>query len=62
IQKAMNDAPADIAADAGYVPAAKIPSYQEFIKLVEKVQPIETRVKHKPAVLLPETSIQQKSS
>lgn len=62
IQKAMNDAPADIAADAGYVPAAKIPSYQEFIKLVEKVQPIEARVKQKPAVLLPETSTQQKPS
>ncbi len=56
IQKAMNDAPADIAADAGYIPAAKIPSYQEFIKLVEKVQPIESRVKQTPAVLIPETS------
>ncbi len=56
IQKAMNDAPADIAADAGYVPAAKIPNYQEFIKLVEKVQPIEPRVKQTPAALIPETS------
>ncbi|MFB2767957.1 phosphate/phosphite/phosphonate ABC transporter substrate-binding protein [Pelatocladus sp. BLCC-F211] len=56
IQKAMNDAPADIAADAGYIPAAKIPNYQEFIKLVEKVQPIEPKVKQTPAILIPETS------
>ncbi|TFI51711.1 phosphate/phosphite/phosphonate ABC transporter substrate-binding protein [Mastigocladus laminosus UU774] len=56
IQKAMNDAPADIAGDAGYIPAAKIPNYQEFIKLVEKVQPIEPKVKQTPAVLIPETS------
>ncbi|MCP6758682.1 MAG: phosphate/phosphite/phosphonate ABC transporter substrate-binding protein [Fischerella sp. CENA71] len=56
IQKAMNDAPADITADAGYIPAAKIPNYQEFIKLVEKVQPIEPKVKQTPAVLIPETS------
>ncbi|BAZ68754.1 MAG: phosphate/phosphite/phosphonate ABC transporter substrate-binding protein [Pelatocladus maniniholoensis HA4357-MV3] len=56
IQKTMNNAPADIAADAGYIPAAKIPNYQEFIKLVEKVQPIEPKVKQTPAVLIPETS------
>lgn len=60
IQKAMNDAPADIAADAGYVPTAKIPNYQEFIKIVEKVRPLEARVKQTPATLLPEGSPQQK--
>ncbi|MGJ5672862.1 MAG: phosphate/phosphite/phosphonate ABC transporter substrate-binding protein [Nostochopsis sp.] len=60
IQKAMNDAPADIAADAGYIPAAKMSNYQEFIKLIEKVQPIEPRVKQTPAVLIPETSNSKK--
>jgi phosphonate transport system substrate-binding protein len=60
IQKAMNDAPADIAADAGYVPTAKIPNYQEFIKIVEKVRPLEARVKQTPATLLPEGSPQGK--
>lgn len=51
IQKAMSEAPADITADAGYVPTAKIPNYQQFIKLVEKVIPLEERVKQTPAVL-----------
>ncbi|MBD2607913.1 PhnD/SsuA/transferrin family substrate-binding protein [Scytonema hofmannii FACHB-248] len=51
IQKAMSEAPADITADAGYVPTAKIPNYQQFIKLVEKVIPLEQRVKQTPAVL-----------
>ncbi|MBF2005579.1 MAG: PhnD/SsuA/transferrin family substrate-binding protein [Chlorogloeopsis fritschii C42_A2020_084] len=60
IQKAMNDAPADLAADAGYVPAAKIPNYTEFIKLIEKVKPLEGRVRQTPAILLPETPEQSK--
>ncbi|RUR85014.1 phosphate/phosphite/phosphonate ABC transporter substrate-binding protein [Chlorogloeopsis fritschii PCC 9212] len=60
IQKAMNDAPADLAADAGYVPAAKIPNYTEFIKLIEKVKPLEGRVRQTPAILLPETPYQSK--
>ena len=51
IQKAMREAPGDIAADAGYLPAAKIPNYKQFIKLVEKVRPLEERVKQTPAVL-----------
>jgi phosphonate transport system substrate-binding protein len=51
IQKAMSQAPPDITADAGYVPTAKIPDYQQFIKLVEKVRPLEERVKQTPAVL-----------
>ncbi|MBP5972351.1 PhnD/SsuA/transferrin family substrate-binding protein [Brasilonema sp. CT11] len=56
IQKAMNQAPGDIVADAGYVPAAKVPSYDQFIKLVDKVRPLEERVKKKPAVLLNQQS------
>jgi phosphonate transport system substrate-binding protein len=51
IQRAMSEAPADITADTGYVPTAKIPNYQQFIKLVEKVRPLEERVKQTPAVL-----------
>jgi len=51
IQKAMSEAPPDITADAGYVPTAKIPNYQQFIKLVEKVTPLQERVKQTPAVL-----------
>ena len=52
IQIAMQDAPSHIAADAGYLPNAKIPNYQQFIKLVEKVRPLEKQVLQKPAVLL----------
>ncbi|AKG23220.1 phosphate/phosphite/phosphonate ABC transporter substrate-binding protein [Calothrix sp. 336/3] len=52
IQKAMNDAPSDITSDSGYVPAAKIPNYDQFIKLVEKVRPLEGRVQKVPAILL----------
>jgi phosphonate transport system substrate-binding protein len=59
IQKAMNDAPADIAGDAGYVPAAKIPNYDQFVKLVEKVRPLENRVKQTPAILLREESAEK---
>ena len=57
IQKAMSLAPGDIAADTGYIPTAKIPNYGQFIKLVEKVRPLEARVKQTPAVLLPQASV-----
>ncbi|ARV61530.1 phosphonate ABC transporter substrate-binding protein [Nostocales cyanobacterium HT-58-2] len=56
IQKAMNEAPGDIAADAGYIPAAKVPNYEQFIKLVQKVRPLEAQVKKTPAVLLNQES------
>lgn len=52
IQKVMSQAPSEIVADAGYVPGGTIPDYQEFIKLVNKVQPIESQVSHEPAVLV----------
>jgi phosphonate transport system substrate-binding protein len=52
IQKVMSEAPPDIAWDAGYVPAASVPNYKELIKLVEKVRPLEERVKQRPAVLV----------
>ncbi|MEM9924187.1 MAG: PhnD/SsuA/transferrin family substrate-binding protein [Cyanobacteria bacterium P01_D01_bin.50] len=56
IQKFMNEAPADITADAGYIPGVKIPEYSQFIQLIKKVKPLETRVKEAPAVLLPQVS------
>ena len=57
IQKAMSLVPGDIAADAGYISTAKIPDYRQFIKLVEKVRPLEPQVKQTPAVLLPQESV-----
>ncbi len=51
IQKAMSEVSADIAADAGYIPTAPVPNYDEFIKLVEKVKPLEARLKQTPVIL-----------
>jgi phosphonate transport system substrate-binding protein len=51
IKNALNEAPSDIIGDAGYVPSTQIPNYQEFIKIVEKVKPLEKRVRQVPAVL-----------
>lgn len=51
IKAAMSEAPSSITGDAGYIPNAKLPNYEQFIQLVEKVKPLETRVREKPAVL-----------
>ena len=55
IRKFMSEAPASITSDAGYIPTVPIPEYKQFIQLLEKVKPLEARVKEKPAVLLPKT-------
>ena len=51
ISQVMGNAPASIVSDAGYIAEAQIPEYEEFIKLVEKVQPLEKKVHQTPAVL-----------
>ena len=51
IKAAMSRAPSSMAADAGYIPNAKLPNYKQVIQIVEKVRPLETRVREKPAVL-----------
>ena len=51
IINAMQNAPASIVSDAGYVVDAQMPEYEEFIKLVEKVKPLEKQVRQTPAVL-----------
>ncbi len=57
IRKFMSEAPANITADSGYIPNAKVPEYKQFIQLIKKVKPLEERVKEKPTVLLPKTSV-----
>ncbi|MDJ0636228.1 MAG: PhnD/SsuA/transferrin family substrate-binding protein [Xenococcaceae cyanobacterium MO_188.B29] len=52
IKTIMIEAPTDIAADAGYIPTFQVPDYQEFIKLVNKVQPLEEQVRQTPATLI----------
>jgi phosphonate transport system substrate-binding protein len=51
IKKVMSQATASIVEDAGYLPTATVPDYTQFVKLVEKVRPLEAQVKKKPAVL-----------
>jgi phosphonate transport system substrate-binding protein len=51
IEQAMRNAPADITADAGYVPTAALPNYKLFTELVEKVLPLREPVRQQPAVL-----------
>ena len=52
IKRAMNQAPSNIMSDAGYIVDRTVPDYQEFIKLVQKVKPLEQQVRNTPAVLI----------
>jgi phosphonate transport system substrate-binding protein len=53
IVAAMKQAPPTIVGDAEYIPDAKVPNYEQFIQIVEKVRPLEAQVREKPTVLLP---------
>jgi len=52
IVAALKEAAPSTIGDAGYIFNAPIPNYEQFIKIVEKVKPLETQVKDKPAVLI----------
>jgi phosphonate transport system substrate-binding protein len=62
IRKVMSQAPPTIIADAGYVPSAKIPNYEQFIQIVEKVKPLESRVQKAPAALTMEKGVDSSQS
>lgn len=51
IEIAMEQAPSNIIGDSGYIPNVPLPDYSQLIELIEKVQPIESRIREKPAVL-----------
>ncbi|HSM82275.1 MAG TPA: PhnD/SsuA/transferrin family substrate-binding protein [Nodosilinea sp.] len=51
LEVAMQNAHSSIASDAGYIPNAPPPDLTQLIALVEKVRPLESRVKEQPAVL-----------
>ncbi|MGB3135726.1 MAG: PhnD/SsuA/transferrin family substrate-binding protein [Nodosilinea sp.] len=51
LERAMANAPSTITADAGYIPNADPPNLAQLIALVEKVRPLEDRIKERPAVL-----------
>lgn len=55
IEEAMQAAPANIASDAQYIANAPAPTFDQLLQLVEKVRPLEQRVKEQPAVLTIET-------
>jgi len=51
IEEAMQAAPASVASDAQYIANASPPTFDQLIQLVEKVRPLEERVREQPAVL-----------
>ncbi len=51
IQQAMNEAVPAIAQAAGYIPNTPPPDYKTLITFIEKVKPIEARIREKPAPL-----------
>jgi phosphonate transport system substrate-binding protein len=51
IRKALETAPAPVAAAAEYVTNAKPPDYSYLIEVVKRVRPIAKRIKEKPAPL-----------
>ncbi|MBE9112016.1 PhnD/SsuA/transferrin family substrate-binding protein [Nodosilinea sp. LEGE 07298] len=51
IEQAMQNASSAVTSDAGYIPNAAPPDLSQLIALVEKVRPLEARVKEQPAVL-----------
>ena len=51
IESALREASSDITADAGYIPNAPPPKFEQLLLLVEKVRPLQARVRETPAVL-----------
>ena len=51
IETAMREAPSNLVADAGYLPNAQLPKFDQLVELVNKVRPLELKVRQKPAVL-----------
>lgn len=56
IEAAMQAAPASVASDASYIANASAPTFDQLIQLVEKVRPLEERVREQPAVLTIESA------
>ncbi|MGF1495327.1 MAG: phosphate/phosphite/phosphonate ABC transporter substrate-binding protein [Elainellaceae cyanobacterium] len=54
IDEAMRNAPSNIIADAGYIPNAPVPTYDQVMRLIEQVRPLDERVRQSPAVLIAE--------
>jgi phosphonate transport system substrate-binding protein len=55
IVDAMKSAPPNLVQSAGYIANAPVPNYEFMIKVVERVRPIATRIRQKPAPLYEES-------
>ncbi|MDJ0701697.1 MAG: PhnD/SsuA/transferrin family substrate-binding protein [Leptolyngbyaceae cyanobacterium MO_188.B28] len=51
IETALREATSDITSDTGYIPNAPPPKFEQLILLVDKVRPLQARVREIPAVL-----------
>jgi phosphonate transport system substrate-binding protein len=52
LEQALNDVSPALAEQAGYIPNTKPPDYKILNGFIEKVKPIEARIREKPAPLL----------
>jgi phosphonate transport system substrate-binding protein len=52
--RVMKSAPPNLVQDAGYLANAAVPDYKFMIKVIERVRPIATRIRQKPAPLYEE--------
>lgn len=51
IKEVMRNAPAELTQKAGYVTNTEVPDYLQFIILVNKVRPLESKLNQQPVVL-----------
>ncbi|MEB3233159.1 MAG: PhnD/SsuA/transferrin family substrate-binding protein [Leptolyngbyaceae bacterium] len=54
IRKVFQQATSDLTNDVGYLPNGTLPDYSHLLELIEKVQPLETRLQDTPAILTKE--------
>jgi phosphonate transport system substrate-binding protein len=51
IESAMQAASSRVTTDAGYLPQAPLPNYDSLTELIKRVQPLEAKIRQKPAIL-----------
>jgi phosphonate transport system substrate-binding protein len=51
IIEVMKNAPPNIALDTNYLPQAPVPDYEELMKIINKVKPLEAKIRQKPVIL-----------
>ena len=51
IESVMQAASSRVTTDAGYLPQAPLPDYDSLMELIKQVQPLEAKIRQKPAIL-----------